>query len=110
MTVRDGHAAILTHLDELLGIRTAFEELMARALNHDKDHAAWGNATIVLANGRDQGTWTAAAALRTHPEPSHRLFGTEVLRLTHLSDDTGHPATGIPSSPTPSSPTPCSTA
>lgn len=67
MTVRDGYAAILTHLEELLGIRSSFAELMARAVSHDKDHAAWGNVTILLANRRDQETWTAAAALRTHP-------------------------------------------
>ncbi|MET8102809.1 HEAT repeat domain-containing protein [Streptomyces sp. NPDC005236] len=92
MTVRDGHAAILMHLEGLLGIRTTFETLMARALNHDKDHAVWGNATIILANRRDQATWTAAAALRAHSEPSHRLFGAEVLRLTHLFDNSDEDA------------------
>ncbi|MFE9854557.1 HEAT repeat domain-containing protein [Streptomyces sp. NPDC005780] len=86
-SVRDGHAAILTALEELLGIRTSFEELMARALPFDRDHSAWGSATILLAHRRDQETWAAAAALRTHPEPSHRQFGAEVLRLTHLFDD-----------------------
>lgn len=92
MTVRDGHAAILTRLEELFGSRSPFEELMARAVSHDKDHAAWGNITILLANRRDQETWTAAAALRTHPEPSHRSFGVEVLRLTHLFDDSDEDA------------------
>ncbi|MEV4943252.1 hypothetical protein [Streptomyces zaomyceticus] len=91
-TVRDGHAAILTRLEELLGIRTSFEELMTRAMNHDSDHAAWGSATILLAGRRDRGVWAAAAALRTHPEPSHRLFGAEVLRLTHLLDDSDEDA------------------
>ncbi|MFI1701350.1 hypothetical protein [Streptomyces bobili] len=86
-SVRDGHAAILTDLEELLGIRASFEELMARALHHDQDHTAWGRATILLAHRRDRETWEAAAALRTRPGPSHRLFGAEVLRLTHLFDD-----------------------
>ncbi|WP_406840915.1 hypothetical protein ACICHK_40200 [Streptomyces sp. AHU1] len=87
-TVRDGHGAILTDLEELLGVRTSFEELMDRALTHTcHDHTAWGRATIQLAGRRDQATWTAAAALRTNPDPSHRLFGAEVLRLTHLFDD-----------------------
>ncbi|MEW2176847.1 HEAT repeat domain-containing protein [Streptomyces sp. NPDC005406] len=86
-SVRDGHAAILTILEGLLGIRVPFEELMARALPFDRDHSAWGSATILLAHRRDQETWAAAAALRTHPEPSHRQFGAEVLRLTHLFDD-----------------------
>ncbi|MFZ3493897.1 hypothetical protein ACODT5_11865 [Streptomyces sp. 5.8] len=87
MTVRDGYAAILTDLEYLLGERTSFEELMARALGHDQQHVSWGTATILLANRRDPETWAAAAALRTHAEPSHRLFGAEVLRLTHLFDD-----------------------
>ncbi|MDX3525418.1 HEAT repeat domain-containing protein [Streptomyces sp. ID05-39B] len=86
-SVRDGHAAILTDLEELLGIRASFGELMARALHHDQDHPAWGRATISLAHRRDREIWEAAAALRTHPGPSHRLFGAEVLRLTHLFDD-----------------------
>ncbi|MEU5919963.1 hypothetical protein [Streptomyces sp. NPDC047141] len=88
LTVRDGHGAILTYLEELLGVRTAFEELMDRALAHGRqDHTAWGRAAVQLAGRRDQATWAAAAALRTHPDPSHRLFGAEVLRLTHLFDD-----------------------
>ncbi|WP_133895389.1 hypothetical protein [Streptomyces sp. KS 21] len=92
VTVRDGHGAILTDLDELLGVRTEFEELMARALDHDQDHTAWGRATILLAGRRDQATWSAAAALRVHADPSHRLFGAEVLRLTHLFDDSDEDA------------------
>ncbi|MFJ4851118.1 MULTISPECIES: HEAT repeat domain-containing protein [unclassified Streptomyces] len=96
MTVRDGHGAILTDLERLAGVRTAFEELMARALGHDEDHAMWGTATILLANRRDQETWSAAAALRTHAAPSHRLFGAQVLRLTHLFDDSDEDAFARP--------------
>ncbi|MFC9588898.1 hypothetical protein ACFTUC_03725 [Streptomyces sp. NPDC056944] len=87
-TVRDGHGAILTFLEKLLGIRASFEELMDRALAHPhQDHTVWGRSAIQLAERCDQATWSAAAALRTHPDPSHRLFGAEVLRLTHLFDD-----------------------
>ncbi|MEV6582741.1 HEAT repeat domain-containing protein [Streptomyces sp. NPDC051582] len=97
MRVRDGHGAILTHLEELLGIRTSFEGLMDRALPHARqDHPAWGSATMQLANRRDQATWTAAEALRTHPDPAHRLFGAEVLRLTHLFDDSDEDAYAVP--------------
>ncbi|MEV0415464.1 HEAT repeat domain-containing protein [Streptomyces sp. NPDC050448] len=92
MTVRDGHGAILTHLEELLGVHTSFEELMARALGHDQHHSAWGSATVRLAGRRDQAIWSAAAALRTHADPSYRLFGAEVLRLTHLFDDSDEDA------------------
>ncbi|MGW7064622.1 ankyrin repeat domain-containing protein [Streptomyces sp. NPDC054904] len=89
MTVRDGHAAILTYVEELLRVCTSFEELMDRALAHadQEDHTAWSSVTILLASRLDQATWTAAAALRAHPDPSRRLFCAEVLRLTHLFDD-----------------------
>ncbi|GAO13051.1 hypothetical protein TPA0598_18_00100 [Streptomyces lydicamycinicus] len=93
ITVRDGHGAILTHLEELLGVRTSFEELMDRALAHaGQNHTAWASATILLAHRRDPATWTAAAELRTHTDPVHRLFGAEVLRLTHLFDDSDEDA------------------
>ncbi|WP_326778173.1 HEAT repeat domain-containing protein [Streptomyces sp. NBC_01445] len=85
-SVRDGHGAILTDLEELLGVRASFEELMARALHHGQHHSAWGHAVILLASRRDHETWAAAAALRTHAGPLHRLFGAGVLRLTHLFD------------------------
>ncbi|MFD7914680.1 hypothetical protein ACFV30_28845 [Streptomyces sp. NPDC059752] len=88
MTVRDGHGAILTYVEELLGVRTSFEDLMDRALTiADQNHPTWGGVTLLLAGRRDQATWTAAATLRTHPDPSRRLFGAEVLRVTHLLDE-----------------------
>ncbi|MFJ6486700.1 MULTISPECIES: HEAT repeat domain-containing protein [unclassified Streptomyces] len=86
-TVRDGHGAILTYVEDLLGVRTSFEDLMDRALTiADQNHPTWGGVTLLLAGRRDQATWTAAAALRTNPDPSRRLFGAEVLRVTHLLD------------------------
>ncbi|MFD8862180.1 HEAT repeat domain-containing protein [Streptomyces vinaceus] len=94
MTVRDGHGAILTYIEELLGVRTSFEELMDRALAHadQENHTTWGSVTILLAGRRDQVTWAAAAALRTNPDRCRRLFGAEVLRLTHLFDDSDEDA------------------
>ncbi|MFG2339433.1 HEAT repeat domain-containing protein [Streptomyces yangpuensis] len=86
-TVRDGHGAILTDLEELLGIRATFEELTARALAHDPDHTAWSRAAILLSHRRDPQTWAATTALRTHTDPSHRLFGAELMRLTELFSD-----------------------
>ncbi|MFD3553540.1 hypothetical protein ACFWWA_15710 [Streptomyces goshikiensis] len=87
MTVRDGHGAIVTDLEELLGIRASCEELMARALDHDQDHTAWGRAAILLSHRRDEETWTAAATLRVHTDPSRRLFGAELMRLMELFAD-----------------------
>ncbi|MFD3809005.1 hypothetical protein ACFWTC_36885 [Streptomyces sp. NPDC058619] len=89
MTARDGHGAILTHLEQLLGMRASVRELLERALEHDEDHPAWGGVAILLgtANPRDHESWTAAAALRTHPAPSHRLLGAELMRLIVVFTD-----------------------
>ncbi|WP_222723367.1 HEAT repeat domain-containing protein [Streptomyces sp. wa22] len=94
MTVRDGHGAILTYVEELLGLRTSFEELMDRALAQvdQQDHATWSRASLQLSGRREEATWTAAATLRTSPDPSRRLFGAEVLRLVHLFDDSDEDA------------------
>ncbi|MCA1272776.1 HEAT repeat domain-containing protein [Streptomyces rubiginosohelvolus] len=93
MTVRNGHGAILTYVEELLGERTSFEELMDRALAQvDQDYATWSSASLQLGARREEATWTAAAALRTSPDPSRRLFGAEVLRLLHLFDDSDEDA------------------
>lgn len=93
-TVRDGHGAILTFVENLLGARTSFEELAVRALAHagQENHATWKAVTIQLGRRGDEATWTAAAALRTDPDPFRRLFGAEVLRLTHLFDDSDEDA------------------
>ncbi|MFD0338249.1 ankyrin repeat domain-containing protein [Streptomyces sp. NPDC127117] len=87
-TVRDGHAAILTDLEKALGLHTSFEELLDRALTRpDQEHAAWTASTLLLSHRRDRQTWDAAALLLIDPDPVHRLFGAEVLRLTHLFDE-----------------------
>ncbi|MFJ6867595.1 HEAT repeat domain-containing protein [Streptomyces termitum] len=88
-TVRDGHGAILTRIEELLGFRASFGELRDRALAHAgrQDHTTWSSATILLAGRRDRETWDDAVALRTDPDQYRRLFGAEVLRLTHLFDE-----------------------
>ncbi|TRV72647.1 hypothetical protein FKN01_29545 [Streptomyces sp. 130] len=94
MSARDGHGAILTYVEELLGIQTSFEELMARALAQvdQQDHATWSRASLQLSGRQEEATWAAAAVLRTSPDPSKRLFGAEVLRLTHLFDNSDEDA------------------
>ncbi|WP_327175904.1 HEAT repeat domain-containing protein [Streptomyces sp. NBC_01335] len=100
-TVREGHAAILTLLEEALRPRTRlrvpFRDMRDRAMSFpDQEHAVWAGVTMTLAYRRDQETWTAAEALRTHPGPLHRLLGAEVLRLTHLFDESDEDAFAAP--------------
>ncbi|WP_159045232.1 HEAT repeat domain-containing protein [Streptomyces sp. WM6373] len=87
ITVRDGHGAILTALEDQLGVRASCEELITRALDRDQDHAAWGRSAIVLAHRREQETWTAAETLRSDADPSRRLLGAELMRLFELFAD-----------------------
>lgn len=92
LTVRDGHVGILTELEASFGVRTPFDEMLARALAYpDTDHAVWPTVTLTLARRKDEGTWAAAVALGRHPERLHRLFAADVLRCVFLVRD---PMTG----------------
>lgn len=80
-TVWDGHLGVLTQLEERFGIRTPFDELLARALTRpDRDHGVWSDVLIHLACRLDAGNWAAAEALRDHPDRLRRLFAADVLR------------------------------
>ncbi|WP_200307620.1 hypothetical protein [Streptomyces adelaidensis] len=57
------------------------DELVARAVAvRDPDHPVWEEVAAAL-GGRwaDDGTWSAAVALRSHPDPVHRLLACHVL-------------------------------
>lgn len=80
-TVWDGHLGVLTQLENHFRIRTPFDELVARALTRpDRDHGIWSDVVILLAARPDAQCWTAAEALRDHPDRLHRLFAADVLR------------------------------
>ncbi|MCB5182451.1 HEAT repeat domain-containing protein [Streptomyces antimicrobicus] len=86
-TVRDGHGAILTHLEKMLGIRTSCQELVARALERDADHTAWSRAAIELSHRRQPEAWATAETLRADADPLRRLFGAELTRLFEVFAD-----------------------
>ncbi|MFI9237056.1 HEAT repeat domain-containing protein [Streptomyces sp. NPDC053079] len=92
-TVRDGHTAILTHLEWCCGIATPFAELLDRAMAEPEvDHPVWGAAVVAAAGRKGPAlppVWDAAAALRHHPDPLARYFGAEVLRCINLYDESG---------------------
>lgn len=90
LTVRTGHSAILTALEPRYGITAPFGELLARATTEpDVEHGVWWATTHELQHRHDPAIWEAAASLRTRTDPLERYFGAEVLRLTHLFDDSG---------------------
>ncbi|WP_055588688.1 HEAT repeat domain-containing protein [Streptacidiphilus griseoplanus] len=81
MTVRDGHGAILTAFEERFGLRVPFGVLLDRALvRPDREHVTWSEITWTLSQRKNEETWEAASALRSHADPVRRLFGSEVLR------------------------------
>ncbi|NBM17410.1 HEAT repeat domain-containing protein [Streptomyces sp. GC420] len=88
LEVRTGHTAILTALEVSYGLRVPFKGLLARATaEQDWNHVSRWAAVDALSQRRDRATWDASAALRESQDPSVRHFGAEVLRVTHLHDD-----------------------
>ncbi|MBO0657453.1 hypothetical protein J1792_33495 [Streptomyces triculaminicus] len=92
-TVRDGHTAILTHLERCCGIVTPFAELLDRAMAEPEvDHPVWGAAVVAAAARKGPAlppVWDAATALRHDPDPLARYFGADVLRCINLYDESG---------------------
>ncbi|MET7597809.1 MULTISPECIES: HEAT repeat domain-containing protein [unclassified Streptomyces] len=80
LTVRAGHAAVLTSLERAFGVQPSVAEVVARAVPHpDETHVNWSTAGYVLAYRRSPEAWSALADLRHHPDPVHRRFLASVL-------------------------------
>ncbi len=80
LTVRDGHGAILTHLEWQFGVLPPLDEVMARALPHTEDgDSNWFAAAYYLGKRRGPRVWSELTALRQHPDPTHRRFLASVL-------------------------------
>ncbi|MFD5158924.1 HEAT repeat domain-containing protein [Streptomyces hawaiiensis] len=87
MTVRDEHRAVLTSMEERYGIRTPFDELVARALAHpDRDHVVWSDVVFTLGRRLDEETWEWTRDLLNHPDRPHRLLAAEILLFLILGD------------------------
>ncbi|MFJ8545881.1 HEAT repeat domain-containing protein [Streptomyces sp. NPDC093586] len=81
LTVRAGHAGVLTALEWAFRILTPVDELITRALDRsDEEHATWWEVTWVLLERRSFETWSAVVAHRHHPDPAHRRFVVDYLR------------------------------
>ncbi|MFF6880172.1 hypothetical protein ACFY9S_33405 [Streptomyces sp. NPDC012474] len=91
-TVRDEHRAVLTSMEARYGIRTPFDELVARALAHpDRDHVVWCDVVFTLGRRLDEETWQWSRDLLDHPDRVHRLLAADLLLSLILGDVvTGH--------------------
>ncbi|MFE8993344.1 HEAT repeat domain-containing protein [Streptomyces collinus] len=87
VTVRDEHRAVLTSMEALYGIRTPFDELVARAIAHpDRDHVVWSEVVFTLGRRLDEETWQWTRDLLNHPDRLHRLLAAETLLFLILGD------------------------
>lgn len=87
LTVRDEHLAILTALEVRYGIRTPFDELVARALARpDRDHVVWSQVVFTLGRRFDEETWQWSRDLLNHPDRLHRLLAADLLLVLILGD------------------------
>ncbi|MGW6541286.1 hypothetical protein ACWGBH_00275 [Streptomyces massasporeus] len=86
-TVRDEHRAVLTSMEVRYGIRTPFDELLARALAHpDRDHVVWCDVVSTLGRRTDEETWLWSRDLLNHPDRTHRLLAADLLLSLILGD------------------------
>ncbi|MFD9480040.1 MULTISPECIES: HEAT repeat domain-containing protein [Streptomyces] len=80
LTVRAGHGAVLTTLEEAFGEAAAVEVLVARAVRRpDVCGVDWAAARGVLAQCSEE-TWSRLIAMRRHPAPDHRRFVADCLQ------------------------------
>ncbi|GHC78258.1 HEAT repeat domain-containing protein [Streptomyces violaceochromogenes] len=87
VTVRDEHRAILTSMEVRYGLRTPFDELVARALAHpDRDHVVWCDVVFTLGRRLEEETWQWTRDLLNHPDRLHRLLAAEILMSLILGD------------------------
>ncbi|RII18383.1 putative lyase [Streptomyces sp. YIM 130001] len=75
-----GHGAIATLLEQALGIRSPFGELLDRARPFkDPENENWTESIAELRGRNDEITYRAAAALSRSPDPWRRVFAVDVL-------------------------------
>ncbi|MFK4066496.1 HEAT repeat domain-containing protein [Streptomyces sp. NPDC029674] len=94
LVVRAGHGGILSALEWAFRILTPVDELVARAVRRpDEEHADWSAVCWVLVGRRSNETWSAVVTHRHHPDPAHRRFVADYLRMRSFVDP-GHPYYG----------------
>ncbi|MGW2395259.1 hypothetical protein ACWCYY_01725 [Kitasatospora sp. NPDC001664] len=92
-TVRAGHGAVLTWLEQEFDVRTPFEELLTRAVRQPgDDHPDLVNVCGVLSRRQDPETGADLLALRPDPDPARRRVLAVVLGYRAVADDVDDPA------------------
>ncbi len=86
--IQTAHLAIVTYIEERLGVGVPREELMARALvDRDPESVTWSESWITVTNRRDIGaTVRWATEVLAGPDPDARLFAAEVLQALSSDD------------------------
>ncbi|MFC8448218.1 HEAT repeat domain-containing protein [Kitasatospora sp. NPDC057223] len=84
-TARDGHGAILTHLEWAFGVFPPSGEVMARAVPHAQvGDSNWFAASYYLGQRRGPRIWSELTSLRQQPDPACRRFLAEVILHRNL--------------------------
>lgn len=92
LEIQDGHAAVATELERVLGIRVPFGELTARALAFgDPDHVGRWFPAAALAARADEETFGLAAEAAGSADRDRRHFAAEVLLRFGLDTDAARP-------------------
>jgi hypothetical protein len=87
LTVRDEHRAVLTSMEARYGVRTPFDELVARALAHpDREHVVWSDVVFTLGRRLDEETWQWTRDLLNHPDRLYRLLAADIMLFLILGD------------------------
>ncbi|MEU6182573.1 hypothetical protein [Streptomyces coeruleorubidus] len=74
-------------MEERHGIRTSFDELVARALAHpDREHMVWSDVVFTLGRRVDEETRQWSRDLLNHPGRLHRLLAADLLLSLIIGD------------------------
>ncbi|MFD4347665.1 HEAT repeat domain-containing protein [Streptomyces coelicoflavus] len=84
--VRAGHGAVLTWLESRLRVLPSVDELIERAVAvADEDHVDWWGACYALLERHCEEVLSATLAHRDHPDPRHRSFVADYLRVRGIT-------------------------
>ncbi|BCJ47821.1 hypothetical protein GCM10010168_21800 [Actinoplanes ianthinogenes] len=87
--VQTAHRAIVTYIEERLGIGASRDELLARALlDRDPDSINWSESRHSVKDRRDaEATWRWAATVLTDPDSDARRFAAEVVHSLSIDQE-----------------------